>query len=403
LRWKHNIADGLAGGGKLRTYITGFASSPELERRVTRFLPSQGKRVATKYLSLRRLPAGIPPDRVERVAQSSGLLTAAAFRASSNPRVHMAMFAFVGHRFDAAAAECLHPQDRVAIVAADSSLRTIEAAQRLGITTVLDHPVGHCDFELAISREERRLRPDFAGTLPIVHANAKRRARLKAEIAAADRILVNSNFARETFLEQGVAEERVLVIHHAVDLEMFRPRDQERVDDGRFRVLFAGRITQLKGIAYVIDAFDRAAIPGSELRFVGKPFGATEAWRNHPRLQHKAAVPIHELREEYVASDVYVLPSLCEGFPHTAIMAMACGLPCIVSENTFGRDVITDGVDGFVVPIRDTDAIAERLLMLSRNPDLRRGMGEAARQRAQEFTWERFGHRISNLVADLGA
>jgi glycosyltransferase involved in cell wall biosynthesis len=313
------------------------------------------------------------------------------------------MFSFGDRRFDAAAAACLRREDRVAIVAAASSLRTIESARRQGITTVLDYPMGHCDFELAITQEERRLRPDFAGTLPLNYTGERRLARLNAEIAAADRILVNSSFARDTFIEQGVAEARMLVIHHAIDLEMFHPREAPRPDDGRFRVLFAGRITQLKGIAYLIDGFDRAAVPGSELRFVGKPFGTTESWRGHPRLHHRAAVPIHELRDQYVSSDVYVLPSLFEGFPHTAIMAMACGLPCIVSEHTFGREVITDGVDGFVVPIRDADAIADRLRTLQRDPDLRRRMGAAARQRAEEFTWERFGRQITDLVSDLGA
>jgi starch synthase len=402
LRWKHQIANSLAQTGYLRSYITTFVSSPELERRVARVLPARASQLATRYLRLRRLPSGIPEQQVQRVAQTSGLLTAAAFRASSSPRVHTAMFAFGDRRFDTAAAAHLRGGDRVAIVACASSLRTIESARRHGITTVLDYPTGHCDFESAITREEHRLRPDFAGTLPLAYTGEARQALLKAEIAAADRILVNSTFARDTFIDQGVDAARVLVIHHAVDLKMFRPGDAAR-DDGRFRVLFAGRITQLKGIAYVIDGFDRAAIPGSELRFLGKPFGTTEPWQSHPRLYHRAAVPIHQLRDEYVSADVYVLPSLFEGFPHTAIMAMACGLPCIVSEHTFGSDVITDGVDGFVVPIRDPDAIAERLVTLHRDPDLRSRMGAAARERAETFTWERFGRQITDLVSDLGA
>lgn len=403
LRWKHNIAESLAASGQLREYITTFVSTPELERKLTRGMPPAAARLAARYLRLKRLPPGIPAERVNRVAQASGLLTAAAFRASTHPRVHTAMFAFGDRRYDAAAANCLRPGDRVAIVAAASSLRTIEAARRLGITTVLDYPMGHCAFERAITREEHRLRPDFAGTLPLAYTGEQRQARLHAEIAAADRILVNSGFARQTFLEQDVSEERMLLVHHAVDLEMFRPRDGRPPDNGRFRVLFAGRITQLKGIAYLIDGFDRAAIPDSELRFVGKPFGTTGPWRNHPRLHHQAAVPIDELRAQYLSSDVYVLPSLFEGFPHTAIIAMACGLPCIVSEHTFGGDVITDGVDGFVVPIRDADAIAYRLITLHRDPDLRRRMGQAARRRAEEFTWETFGARIADLVSDLGA
>lgn len=403
LRWKQNIAESLAASGQLRSYVTTLVSTPELERKLTRGLPAPAARMAERYMRLRRLPTAIGPDRITTVARASALLTAASFRASANPRIHTRMFAFGDRHFDAAAARTLGPEDRVAIVAAGSSLRTIHAATLKGVRSVLDYPMGHPAFELAITREEHRLRPDFAGTLPLAYTGPRRQSIMHAEIAAADRVLVNSGFARETFIAEGVPAEKVTSINHAVDLDMFSPLDGPRPDDGTFRVLFAGRITQLKGISYLLDGFDRANLPDGELRFVGKPFGTTGPWLGHPRLRHQAAVPIHELREQYVSSDVYVLPSLFEGFPHTAIIAMACGLPCIVSEHTFGGDVITDGVDGFVVPIRDADAIAERLLALRRDPDLRQRMGLAARRRAEEFTWERFGRQIVNLVTDLGA
>lgn len=97
---------------------------------------------------------------------------------------------------------------------------------------------------------------------------------------------------------------------------------------------------------------------------------------------------------------MYVLPSLAEEFPLTAIEAMVCGLPVIVSEHTFGEDVVEDGVNGYVVPIRDAGAIAERLRDLHSNPSKRENMGLAARHTAEGFSWSRYGERIASTVRE---
>jgi glycosyltransferase involved in cell wall biosynthesis len=77
---------------------------------------------------------------------------------------------------------------------------------------------------------------------------------------------------------------------------------------------------------------------------------------------------------------------------------MACGLPVIVSENTFGRDVVTDNADGYVVPIRDSLSISERLRQLAESPATRIEMGNAAAIRARDFSWERYGERTSAFI-----
>jgi alpha-maltose-1-phosphate synthase len=77
---------------------------------------------------------------------------------------------------------------------------------------------------------------------------------------------------------------------------------------------------------------------------------------------------------------------------------MACGVPVIVSENTFGSDVIRDGHNGFVVPIRDVDAIVERVRQLAGDEALRSSMGTNARITAEQYSWEAFGRRLAELV-----
>jgi glycosyltransferase involved in cell wall biosynthesis len=404
MRWKHYIAESLATAGALRGYVTTIASTPRYADSVTRFLPERVGRIVRKYLKLQELPEDVPESSLDRVAVPSAVVKALTIRAGVSPRVQASVVAGCDVWFDRAASRRIRQGDGVVVVAAGSSLQTMRRARRLGVTTVLDYPTAHVGYGLDIAREEHRLQPAFAPTLPLVYFNEKRHAHLEREIAEADRIVLLSSFAKRTFVERGIDEDRLLLTHHGVDVEMFRPADEEERaerDGGPFRVLFAGQLTQLKGISYAIEGFDRAALPESELRFVGQPRGTDAPWRDHPRLVHQPPVPIFELRRQYVTSHVYVLPSLFEGFPHTAIIAMACGLPCILSENTFGSDVITDGVDGFVVPIRDPDAIAERITRLHDDPELRERMGRAARERALQFTWDAYRARMGSILGEL--
>ncbi len=398
------MAEALEGAGLLRAYVTTLASTPALEDRVARVLPSGLGEKARRYLRLRNVPEGVRPEHVERVAQPSTFVEAAVLRASPSPAIHARVADRTARWFDRAAAKALRPGDRVVVLPAGAALAGIRAARRIGAVSVLDYTTAHHTTTLELTREEHRLRPDYAATLPLAYFDERRHARMDVEIAEADRILVLSSYARDTFVERGVSAEKLEITPLGVDLEMFSPGEPAPEDPDRpFRVLFAGQISQYKGISYLVEAFEQAGIPNSELVFLGRPIGPTDAWLSRPNVRLLPPVPIYEMPDIYRSADVYVLPSLFEGFPQTAIMAMACGLPSIMSAHTFGSDVLRDGEDGFVVPIRDPGAIAERLLELHADPERRRAMGRAARTRAEDFSWARYGERIVEVSRRLGA
>ncbi len=247
-------------------------------------------------------------------------------------------------------------------------------------------------------QEEARLVPAFAGTLQLHNTPEAVAKRLDAEIRLADRVLTLSRFETETFLTAGVDQDKIVEIPPGVDTTLFRPG--RRPSDDVFRVLFVGQVTQRKGISYLLDAFRLAGLRDAELVLVGALQGR-RPWVGHHSVHHLPAVPRSELPDRYAQADVFVMPSLIEGSCLTALEAMACGLPVIVSENAGTSDLIEDGREGYVVPIRDAGAIADRLRALEADPDLRERMARAARTRAEALGWEVYAARVTATIQDL--
>ena len=104
-------------------------------------------------------------------------------------------------------------------------------------------------------------------------------------------------------------------------------------------------------------------------------------------------VPVHEVHALFQDADILVYPSLHEGSAFVTYEALASGLPVVTTWNA--GSVVRDGIEGFIVPVRDVQALVDRLERLYRDPTLRQTMGEAARKRALDFTWAAYRKRVA--------
>ncbi len=161
-------------------------------------------------------------------------------------------------------------------------------------------------------------------------------------------------------------------------------------------MLFAGSLGQRKGLSYLLDAVKRLA-GHVELTLLGSKTvrgcaALDEAARAHrwiPTLPHAGVLA------EMERQDVLVFPSLFEGFGLVILEAMSRGLPVIATAHTAAPDLLADGVEGFIVPIRSSDAIVEKLEILVRDPARLREMKAAARARAGTHRWEDYRRQIA--------
>ncbi|MFY8094277.1 MAG: glycosyltransferase family 4 protein [Niveispirillum sp.] len=290
----------------------------------------------------------------------------------------------------------LPPCDAV-IALSGMGLRTGRVAQARGGRHVCDRGSSHIGYQDDILREEYG-RQGFVwqGIDPRV------KARELAEYDSADAITVPSGFVRDSFITRGVPADKLILVPYGGDLSRFRPLGEK---DRDFRILFVGQLAIRKGLSYLLQAVRRAALPGAKLVLAGleQPETAT-------LLARETGLPVErlgvlrgdDLVREMSRASVLVLPSVEEGLAMVMAEALACGTPVIASTNTGAADLFSDGVEGFILPIRDPDAIADRLTRLAADPGLRAQMGHAARDRIQGFGgWDRYGDRLYTALRTL--
>jgi hypothetical protein len=286
----------------------------------------------------------------------------------------------------------------VVVASYGTGVEAFEAVKRSGGRAVLHYPAAHNRYQRKLMAEDAAFSPEFASALPNFDAApAEYERRLDRECAEADRILVGSSFAKQAFIAEGYDPQKVVAISFGVDTTRFSPPATPAPRD-RFRVLFVGHIGQRKGVSYLLQGYELFRKADSELHLVGTFVPGAEVYDRFKGLfRHSPHVPQLQLADIYRAADAFVLPSLTEGMPLVVLEAMACGLPVIATPHG-SSDIIEDGTDGFMVPIRDPQAIAQKLEMLYQNPTLRTRIGRNAREKALRFGWDVYAARAADAV-----
>jgi glycosyltransferase involved in cell wall biosynthesis len=210
------------------------------------------------------------------------------------------------------------------------------------------------------------------------------------EWETADLILCGSEFVRESIRASGGPVARCRVVPYGICTPVQAPR--ENGESRLLRVLTVGGVGLRKGAPYVLAAA-KCLHGKADVRMAGSLEISThgqELLREHVTLL--GAVPRSEIQQQYGWADVFLLPSICEGSATVCYEALAQGLPVITTPNA--GSVVRDGVDGFIVPIRDSAAIVDRIERLADDPDLRAKMSANALARSSEFTLETYGDRL---------
>jgi starch synthase len=282
------------------------------------------------------------------------------------------------------------------------ALNIFEAAKARGVRCIFDQPTGYYRAALKITDEERERKPEWATTLAGIYDSQEKLARKDREIELADSIMVASSFTAETLKDYPGTISAPLhrIPYGAPPAGEAREitRRQNSTSQDPLRVLFVGQIGQRKGVGYLIEAVDRLGA-AARLTLLGRPIAVPpvlkQAFERHRWIDSAPHGEVLKLMREH---DVLVFPSLFDGFGLVMLEAMAQGTVVIATPNSAAPDLLDDGRDGFIVPIRSADAIAERLTRLAEDRDLLAQMSEAARQSAARRTWDEYRDRLVEAV-----
>jgi glycosyltransferase involved in cell wall biosynthesis len=280
----------------------------------------------------------------------------------------------------------------------------LPVCRRLSIPSILSMVHGDVREEAEVLEHEEAESPDY---FPLYlgdgrldrDALAWLHARRLRDIALADRILVPSDHIAAKLAEHGTPVERIRVVPYAADTRRFRPGGNNSGDGCTF--LFAGGITQRKGIKYLLRAWGRIRRPGWTLKLLGalpRRLGPLADDLRMEGVEHVGRVGHAEMPARMAEADVFVFPSLFEGSAVVTYEALACGLPSVATAAS--GTVARDGVEGFLVPPRDIEALAAWMERLGTDPALRARMAVAARRRAETFDWPRYHAAIRAEVQD---
>ena len=284
----------------------------------------------------------------------------------------------------------------------DGAYETFHAAADTGVTRVYDLPIAHWRTLRRLLTEEAELHPAWAPTMEGLIDSAGKHDRKDAEIELADRILVASSFTRQSLEEHFGTNSRVTVIPYGAPPATPQPLP-ERMPDEPLRLFYAGHLSQRKGVAYLIAALNRLDVPWHLTLAGPRPVAAPaelDRFLSDTRCRWLGVVPHATLLEHMRAAHVFVFPSIVEGFGMVLTEALSAGLPIITTPHTAGPDIIMAGREGFIVPIRDADAITKHLTQLYEDEPLRQSMARAAQSKAQALTWAAYERSIALVLAE---
>ena len=392
------VAEGLEAAGVLSSFYTSIASFPNSTLfRLSRFGP-------LSELQRRLFAPQLQPYTKMYPWYEAGRLLAGKIGASRLVQHESGVFSIdaVYRSLDQYVAKKLQRGKLKGIQAVysyeDGALQTFTTAKKLGITTLYDLPIGYWRAMHRLLAQEKNSRPEWAATLTGFNDSAEKLSRKDDELRLADHIFVASSFTAATLKEYPGTLAPVSVIPYGFP-EPVTNRQYPSILNRPIKLLFVGGLSQRKGIANLFEAVESFGNK-VELTIVGnKAVQGCEAL-DKALAKHRwiPSLPHADILKLMQQQDVFVFPSLFEGFGLVITEAMSQGTPVITTERTAGPDLIQHNENGWLTEAGNTIALATTIEHLLLNPSELRRAGELAIQTASHRPWHKYGQELVNAI-----
>nr|WP_026183026.1 glycosyltransferase family 4 protein [Methanothermococcus thermolithotrophicus] len=217
---------------------------------------------------------------------------------------------------------------------------------------------------------------------------------VKNSLKYIDYYVVPSDFVKKSLINEGINENKIFVVPFGVDINKFKPNEKDYNES--FKVAFSGNVNSRKGIRYLVQAWKELDLNDAELNIYGRVYPEVKKYlKDAEKYNIRLHGFVNNLHEELLKNHVYAFPSLLEGSAKSIYEALACGLPVITTANS--GSIVENGLDGFIIPTQDVEALKEKILFFYNNRNKIEEFGKRARKKAEQHTWENYGKRVNEI------
>jgi glycosyltransferase involved in cell wall biosynthesis len=283
-----------------------------------------------------------------------------------------------------------------------AALATLKRAGELSLFGIYEQPSQHHAFFTTIAKQQIALYPELnsaAAELLINAKAAKRNKRRDRELTLASLIICNSTFTKTTLVAGGVDEKKITVIPLA--FPEVNPQPKPLRDKKPLVFIYAGNQSLRKASHLLYLAWRKCNFSAdeAELWLIGKMLLPETLRSNLPgKVTIKENIPHEEMMALYQKADVFVLPTLADGFGMVITEAMSQGVPVVSSANSCGPDVIEHNKNGWIITAGDVDMLVDQMKWCVANPENVQSCGEAAKIKAAEWQWPQYRQKLAETV-----
>lgn len=280
----------------------------------------------------------------------------------------------------------------------DVALHTFRKAKFIGKTCIYDLPIGHWRAMRSLLTDEKEKNPDWAMTIGGFNDSDEKLARKDEELRLADRIYVASSFTKRSLVLFPGKLADIEVIPYGFP-QVNLTRKFVPLNGRKLKLLYVGGLSQRKGISYVFETFE-ALKNQVELTVVGRGDidGCPALKKALTQVRYIPTLPHKEILKLMSESDVLLFPSLFEGFGLVITEAMSQGTPVITTDRTCGPDIITNGIDGWIVEAGNAQPMIELLQLFIDTPEVLLKVGKAAMETAAKRPWSKYEAELAESV-----
>lgn len=294
-----------------------------------------------------------------------------------------------------------HSKEIAAVYSSDEeAFYTFTEAKKLKIKCIFDLPIIHWRTYQKLLEDEKTKNPEWASILGIYNDSKDKLARKDQELLLADRIYVASNFTRQSILNDFPYKltAEIEVIPYGFP-EVNRNRKYIPTENRKLRFLYVGRLSQSKGLSYLFESIYsfRNEI---ELTLVGS--GDIDSCKvlkeqilNYNYIPYLTHDKVLSLMAE---SDVFIFPSLFEGFGMVITEAMSQGTPVLTTTKTCGLDFIIDGINGWLIEAGNSEQLKAKIKNILDNKSRLPDISKNAMQTASERPWSVYEKELAESI-----